>query len=137
MLRRGRRIPCSPDLTARLPTGARVLLPQAGNANPSLADGLRGAQMVVSAPVAYTTAARRPDVTLPEQRIRAITLASSATVDRFLAAVGPAQRLRLVQAGLQWVAIGRKTYTRCLEHGLGPVAMAAEPSAAALAAAVT
>ena len=124
------------DLSKSVPEGAKVLLPQAANANPALANGLREAGIDVVSPVAYVTSPHRPEVDLPEHHIRAITLASSATVDRFLWAIGPAQRNRLLQRGVQWVAIGRKTYARCLEHGLGPLTMAAEPTAKALAAAV-
>ena len=76
----------------------RLLVPQAANAKPLLVDGLRYAGLV-SDPTAYVTRAQVPDIDLPLTRICAITLASSATVERFLRAIGPGQQHQLVQLG--------------------------------------
>ena len=124
------------DLREKLPQGTRILLPQAANAKPLLVDGLRYAGFEVIDPIAYVTKAQVPDVALPLARICAVTLASSATVERFLRAIGPGTQHQLVQQQIQWVAIGRQTFGRCLEHGLGPLSKAAEPTAQALAQAV-
>ena len=111
-----------------LQPGQRVFLPQAANARPLLADGLAALEGVqLLNPVAYITTAQRPDMMLPVERIRAITLASSATVERFCWAIGPPVRHRLLQCQVQWVAIGRQTYQCCLDHGLGPLTKASEP----------
>lgn len=115
------------ELIQHAPAGARMLLPQAENARPLLREGLRDAGFSVAAVVAYRSLAQRP----PQQLARdvvAVTLASSATVGRFIAAIGAVQQQRLLLRHCQWLAIGRHTAAACRRQGLAPLRIAPEPT---------
>ncbi|MHC5068199.1 MAG: uroporphyrinogen-III synthase [Planctomycetota bacterium] len=113
----------------------RMLLPQADNARPLLVDGLRQAGYHVTAVVAYRGLAAEPG-DLPPGPIAAVTLASSATVRRFLAAIGRQGLADLQRDGCAWVAIGAHTAETLTAMGLAPVTVASEPTMTSLAAAV-
>jgi uroporphyrinogen III methyltransferase/synthase len=100
---------------------ARVLLPQAANARPVVANALRASHISVDVVTAYRTVPPATATDLESQAINAVTVASSATVDRLLAQV-PRSRLD----GAVWVAIGPAPAQRCRDHGLGPVVVADE-----------
>jgi len=114
--------------------GGSVVVPQAGNARPQLADALRAAGWRVSTATAYTAEPVAPPA-IPEERFDGITLASGATVDRLVAAWGIAAIRAMTTAGCRLWAIGPVTAAAITAHGLPVAAVADEASVAALVAA--
>ncbi|MFW5845804.1 MAG: uroporphyrinogen-III C-methyltransferase [Planctomycetota bacterium] len=123
---------------ALLAAGARqVLLPQADNARPEVAEQLRAGGAMVSAIAVYEA------VPITERRdlnqagaIDAVTFASAATVERFCQQVRPADRQTLIRQGCRFVAIGPRTAEALQTAGLPLAATAQEPSLPALVAAL-
>jgi uroporphyrinogen III methyltransferase/synthase len=111
---------------------AHILLPQAADARPVLADGLRQAGWTVSAVEAYRTTPATP----PPERLEAaakadaIAFTSSSTVDNYLAAAGPSAVPPAV------VCIGPITAATARSRGLTVTAEAAEHNLDGLVAAV-
>jgi uroporphyrinogen III methyltransferase/synthase len=107
--------------------GGSALLPQADEARPELADGLRAAGWRVSAVVAYRTEVRAID---PAHlgRLDAITVASAATGRRLRDALG----LTALRAS-RIVAIGPRTAEACAALGFPAAAVADTPSPEAVA----
>ncbi|MDA3961318.1 MAG: uroporphyrinogen-III synthase [Planctomycetota bacterium] len=117
-------------------TAQRALLPQAHNARPVVLDGLRAAGWDCVAVEAYRGVSTEPGA-LPERTsIDAITFASSATVERFVAAVGAEAWRRLKADGCAWISIGRRTTETLKTHGAYTVITATEATMASLADAV-
>lgn len=119
----------------RVLPGQRCLLPQANNARPVLLRGLKqlGVEVVaVEAYQALTLAA--PERPLPKA-ISALTMASSATVERFCQLYA-ADLPRLRQQGCVWIAIGAHTFTALSQHDLSPRMQARTPNVQGLIAAV-
>jgi uroporphyrinogen III methyltransferase/synthase len=120
---------------AAAPPPARLLLPQADNARPTLARALAQAGWEVDAVVAYRALPLEVDASGLEP-LDAATFASSGTVERFHAAWGPEGIRRLLASGCRFYAIGSRTATTMTELGLPIAATAAEPSVEALVEAV-
>jgi uroporphyrinogen-III synthase len=114
------------------PGGGRVLLAQAEQARPVLADGLRAAGWDVDAVVAYRTvpAAVAPDQLDAVRRADAITFTSGSTVRNFLAAAGSNAVAGRV------VCIGPETAAAARRAGLAVTAVATEHTLAGLVEAV-
>ncbi len=110
----------------------RVLLPQADNANPRLKEHLAQAGAEVVAVLAYRNVAQQPPIDLATQRIDALTFASSATVDRFVAALGQPALDGLISAGARCYAIGPDTADALRRNGLPVAAVADQSTLAAL-----
>ena len=110
--------------------GGSALLPQADEARPELADGLRAAGWRVSAITAYRAEVLPIDAA-SLGRLDAITVASAATARRLHEALG-ATALRSIPL----VAIGPRTAEACTALGCPAAAIAAEPAPEAVAAAV-
>jgi len=122
-------------LIARGPAAARALLPQADNARPLLRARLRAAGWRVDAVTAYRGLPAQPQQSLAGRRVDAVTLASSAAVERFLVAAGRETLARLRADGCRFVAIGERTAATLAEHAL-PASVADEPTLAGLVDAV-
>jgi uroporphyrinogen-III synthase len=122
---------------ARHVRGRAVLVPRAADGRPELIDGLRAAGAEVAAPVAYRTAAVRPETLAPlgellaAGRVSAVAFASPSAVRSVVAALGP--RAPLLGRALL-AAIGPTTAEALRSAGLAVGAMPAEHGAAALAA---
>lgn len=116
------------DLGSCLSPTDCVLLPQAANARPLLSDGLAALGVDVVAPIAYVSEDAVPATPLPLVEVGAVTFASSATVSRFLAAIGEDATRTLIDQGCRWVAIGRHSAARCVANGLQPLTVAHEAS---------
>ena len=115
--------------------GTRMLLPQAHNARALLADGLRYAGAEVTAVEAYRGLATDPQISAAMLAgIDAVTFASSATVERFIDALGWELVARCALRGCRWIAIGSRTAVSLRQLGLVPV-MAERPSPAGITAA--
>jgi uroporphyrinogen III methyltransferase/synthase len=114
----------------------RVLLPQADNARSQLRDWLISQGCPVTAVVAYRTLS--VDFALPEGQpaIDAATFASSATVERFAAALGEPGLARLVQSGCRFISIGPQTSATMQRLGIPLAAQAGQASMAGLVQAV-
>ncbi|HEX3135045.1 MAG TPA: uroporphyrinogen-III C-methyltransferase [Planctomycetota bacterium] len=112
-----------------------VLLPQADNARFILRDHLRAAGCTVTTSIAYRTVPE-PFVLDPELPIDAVTFASSATVDRFVAGLGKERVIALIAAGCRYYAIGPQTAATMTANGLPIAAMAEEATIPALVQAV-
>ena len=114
----------------------RVLLPQADNARPTLAERLTAAGCAVTAVTTYRNVPEPVtlDPTLP---LDAVTFASSATAERFVAGVGHVAVAALVQGGCRFYAIGPTTAATMQTLGLPLAAMADDATVAGLVAAVT
>lgn len=117
-------------------TVLRALLPQADNARPTLAERLTAAGCAVTAVTAYRNVPEPVtlDPTLP---LDAVTFASSATAERFVAGIGLAAAATLVKAGCRFYAIGPTTAATMRTLGLPLAAMADEATVTGLVAAVT
>ncbi len=110
--------------------GDSVLLPQAAEARPELADELRAAGWRVSAITAYRAVVEPIDAAALG-RLDAITVASAATASRLLAALGLPSLL-----ASRVVAIGPRTAEACAALGFPAAAVAATPSPDGVAEAV-
>lgn len=118
-------------LAPQLTTASRVLLPQADNARHVLRDGLAATGAAVVAVEAYRGIAvtyEQPPVNLAS--CSAITFASSATVRRFAAIPG------IPKTWPAPIAIGQQTAVTLTRMGQPPIAVALEPTMAALVDAV-
>jgi uroporphyrinogen III methyltransferase/synthase len=118
------------------PAQPRVLLPQADNARHELRDWLLARGCPVTAVTAYRTRALELDPRCLEHGIDALTLASSATAERLVAALGPERLHGLRAAGCRFIAIGPQTAATMHELGIPPAAEAADADMAALVDAV-
>jgi uroporphyrinogen III methyltransferase/synthase len=115
---------------------AAILIPQADNARPILRERLTAAGWQVTAPTAYAAVPLTPDIDLASAPVDAVTFASSATVERFLAFAGAAQVAAWQQAGCRFYAIGPQTAATLTAHGLAVAAVAEDASVAGLVQAV-
>ena len=117
------------------PTAARVFLPQADNARALLRQELNAAGCSVTTAEAYRTIAVpfTLDLELP---VDAVTFASSATVERFIAGLGTEQITALTARGCRYYAIGTQTADTMTARGLPIAAIAAEATIPALVQAV-
>jgi uroporphyrinogen III methyltransferase/synthase len=113
-----------------------ILLPQADNARPELADLLRSAGWTVTTATAYRSVTIAPDPALLTAPYDAAPFASSATVDRFVTAIGAERARHLATAGCRFVAIGQRTAATLAAHGLPVAATARAATVAGLADAV-
>jgi uroporphyrinogen III methyltransferase / synthase len=114
---------------------ARVLLPQADNARPLLSKQLQHAELIVTTVEAYRTVVV-PFTLDPELHIDAVTFASSATVERFVAGLGTERLAQLTKDGCHYFAIGKQTADTMSACGLPITGIAAEATIASLVAAV-
>ncbi len=112
-----------------------VLLPQADNAKPILRDHLRAAGCAVTTAIAYRTVPE-PFSLDPELPIDAVTFASSATVERFVAGLGRERVAALLAAGCRCYAIGPHTAATMSANSLPIAATAEEATIPALVQAV-
>ncbi len=112
-----------------------VLLPQADNAKPVLRDHLSAGGCAVTTAISYRTVPE-PFVLDPELPIDAVTFASSATVERFVAGLGQERVAALIAGGCRWYAIGPQTAATMAAHGLPIAATAEDATIAALVQAV-
>ena len=104
---------------------SNILIPQADNARPVLRERLTAAGWTVTTPTAYAAQPLEPTIDLENEKLDAVTFASSATVERFLTFAG-IQRVRDWQAaGCRLYAIGPQTAATLTAHGL-PVAAVAD-----------
>lgn len=119
---------------ALIATGAPgpVLLPQAENARPELAAALRAATWAVTTAVAYRIEALPAPTDLDPATLDAVTLASAASAERFVAALGD----RRPSLTARIYAIGPRTSEACAALGLTVAAVAPTPDPEALAEAV-
>ena len=101
-----------------------MLIPQADNARPVLRERLIAAGWQVHAPIAYAAVPVAPAIDLAAERVDAVTFASSATVERFLAAAGLDLVRHWLAAGCRLYAIGPQTAATLTSHGLPVAAMA-------------
>jgi uroporphyrinogen III methyltransferase/synthase len=113
-----------------------VLVPQADNARPTLAATLREAGWRVTTVVAYRALPVVPEVDLAGQVLDAVTFASSATAERFVAACGEAGARGLVERGCRFYAIGPQTAATMATLGLPVAAVAEEASVSGLIAVI-
>ena len=111
---------------------AAILIPQADNARPTLRERLTATGWQVATPTAYAAVPLIPDIDLAAEPVDAVTFASSATVDRFLAFAGAAQVAAWQQAGCRFYAIGPQTAATLTGHGLAVAAVAEDASVAGL-----
>ncbi len=118
------------------PALPRVLLPQADNARPQLRDWLAAHGCPVTAVTAYRTCTLDLDPELLAHGLDAVTLASSATAERLVAALGPERLAALQAAGCRFIAIGPQTAATMRGLGIPPAAEAADADMPALVAAV-
>ena len=109
-----------------------ILLPQADNARPELAAALKIAGWNVTTAVAYRIEALPAPTDLDVATLDAVTLASAASAERFIAALGD-QRGELKA---RIYAIGPRTAEACVALGLTVAAVADSPDPEALAATV-
>lgn len=87
----------------------RALLPQADNANPKLQARLTDAGATVKSVIVYRNLAVRPLIDLSNETVHALTFASSATVERFVATVGKDAVAKMLAGGCRCYAIGPET----------------------------
>lgn len=118
------------------PALPRVLLPQADNARSTLREWLSGQGCPVTAVVAYRTIPVAVPASLDLTGIAAVTFASSATVERFIAAVGRPAVDALVADGCRFFAIGPQTAATMAAQSIPLCAMAQEAGVQALVQAV-
>ena len=116
------------------PDRPRVLLPQADQAAPGLREQLAAAGATVMAVIAYRNLPEQPSIDLAAERPDAVCFASSATAERFVAALGATAVGEMATAGCRWYAIGPETAAGMRRVGIEPSAIANEASVAALAA---
>ena len=112
-----------------------MLLPQADNAKAILRDHLRAAGCTVTTAIAYRTVPE-PFTLDPELPVDAVTFASSATVERFVAGLGRPRVEALLAAGCRCYAIGPQTAATMTGLGLPIAATAEEATIPALVQAV-
>jgi uroporphyrinogen III methyltransferase/synthase len=122
------------------PRGRRMLLPRSALARETLPEGLRAAGAAVDAPVAYRTlpaevdaAALRAD--LQSGRLAALTFTSPSAARSFAALLDPPSLEAARRCAV--AAIGSVTAAALARLGLPADAIAAEPSARALVAALS
>jgi uroporphyrinogen III methyltransferase/synthase len=118
------------------PALPRVLLPQADNARSQLRDWLSAHGCPVTVAVAYRSLPEPLDLDLETLPVDAVTFASSATVSRFVVAVGETAMDELIAAGCRCYAIGPQTAATMRELGIPVAAVADEATVASLVAAV-
>jgi uroporphyrinogen III methyltransferase / synthase len=118
------------------PALPRVLLPQADNARPGLHDWLVGHGCPVTVVTAYRTCTLEFDPGLLLRGIDALTLASSASAERLVAALGRERLAALKAAGCRFIAIGPQTALTMRGLGIPPAAEAADADMPALVDAV-
>ena len=109
-----------------------MLLPQADNANPRLKDHLAKAGAEVIAVTAYRNVAQQPPADLAKERVDALTFASSATVERFVSAIGETGLKALIDGGARCYAIGPDTADALRRAGLRVAAVADQSTIPAL-----
>jgi len=90
-------------------SASAIVLPQADNARSTLADRLRTAGWRVTTVTVYRTVALADPAIERIERLDAATFASSATAERFVAAVPAAQLAAVLAAGCRCYAIGPET----------------------------
>ena len=124
-------------VSALLATGSgSILLPQADNARPLLREGLAAAGWSVTAVTAYAAVPLIPTLDLDQQEVDAVTFASSATVERFVAYAGLERVREWVVAGCRLYAIGPQTAATLAGLGLPVAAVADDASVPGLVQAV-
>jgi uroporphyrinogen III methyltransferase/synthase len=114
------------------PALPRVLLPQADNARSSLRDWLIGQGCPTTTVVAYRTVSVPFSLPTDDVPIDAVTFASSATVERFAAALGAYALQQLIASGCRFISIGPQTSATMLGLGIPLSAQASEAGIAAL-----
>lgn len=95
-----------------------IVLPQADNARPTLADRLQSAGWRVTTATVYRTVALTDPAIERVERLDAATFASTATAERFVAAVPAAQLASVIAAGCRCYAIGPETAAGMRRVGL-------------------
>jgi uroporphyrinogen III methyltransferase / synthase len=123
------------QLAANSSATASVLLPQADNARPFLREQLQRIGLRVTTAEAYRTVVV-PFTLDPELHVDAVTFASSATVERFVAGLGQQHIQQLNDYGCHYFAIGKQTADTMRTCGLPVTAIAEEATIAALVAVV-
>jgi uroporphyrinogen-III synthase len=130
-------------LLPHLETGDRVLLPQADDARPTLAAGLRDAGHEVTVVTAYTKglpddAPARARELFADTPLGWVTFTSPRTVAAFVALLEDhlGENWPRRREELRALSIGPVTSEALRRHGIEPAAEAAEPSSAGLVAAV-
>lgn len=118
------------ELTAALPSAARVLLPQADDARPELASGLRSAGCTVVPLVAYCKRLPRAAGAAVERLLAApplgwVTFTSPRTVRAFAELVGTVWSARRHE--LRAISIGPTTSAELRRLGVEPAVEAASP----------
>ncbi len=124
------------DTTLLRSRATSALLPQADNARSTLRDRLRSAGWRVDALTAYTAEPLRPAIDPDQLEPDAITFASSATVERFLAFAGEQRLRRWIAAGCRLYAIGPTTAAGLTSRHLPVAAVADDASIPGLVAAL-
>jgi uroporphyrinogen III methyltransferase/synthase len=122
-------------LAAASPPG-EILLPQADNARPTLRDVLVAAGWRVTAVTAYRAVPLPPPFDLVAEPLDAIAFASSATVERFVAACGAEGPRAIIDRGCRFYAIGPTTAATMATLGLPLAAVAEEASVDSLVATI-
>lgn len=122
-------------LIAAQPEPTTLLLPQADNARTTLCDQLVAAGWRVTPVTAYRAEPIVVDPSLLAGGADAVTFASAATVQRFVAGMGPGLQA-LVAGGCRFYAIGPQTASALTASGLACAGIAEEASIEALVALV-
>jgi uroporphyrinogen III methyltransferase/synthase len=113
-----------------------ILLPQADNARPTLREALAAAGWRVTAVTAYRAVTLPPPFDLVVEPLDAVAFASSATVERFVAACGDEGVRAIMGRGCRFYAIGPTTAATMAALGLPLAAMAEEASVDSLVEAI-
>lgn len=126
-------------LRERVGRGVRIVLPQAADASPGLADALRAAGAEVTAVVAYekripSAARARAAELFARQPLGWVTFTSGSTAHNFVTVLGEAWPRRLRE--LQAASIGPVTSAELRRLGVAPAAEAERPQPGALVEAV-
>jgi len=127
------------SLAPHVAKGSRVLLPQAADARPALAEGLRAAGTEVVCVVAYDKrlppeVAGHAEALFAHGTIGWVTFTSPRIVRHFAEIFGPAWEER--RAELEAASIGRVTTAELLRQGVGRIVEAAAPGDAELVRAI-
>lgn len=109
-----------------------VLLPQANNARPVLADGLRDLGFTVQQVECYCSITEENSYDVTDKNIDAVTFASSVTVQRFVAQVGSSGVAYLIKNNCQFIAIGKQTAASMRDMSLPVSAIADESTLSSL-----
>ena len=104
-----------------------ILLPQANNARPVLAEALTKAGYDVHVVEAYRSITLENSLLVEDLELDAVTFASSVTVQRFLEQVGEKGLAFLIKSECKFVAIGDRTAQTMREHDV-PVSRIAKES---------